>query len=277
MEAAGYPAQLISDSVDQTWLFADRQDGRLKIEESKSGFSCAGTHFGSFAELWLRTHAEGGFLSASAHLRPLFQQWALQPITQVSGPSEIHYGAQLQTMFEPMDLEAPILWPRFHGALVSQRERKLLVELEINIDKFLESSTWPVSAEEDEEKDWPESWSERWKSWAREKESFDAATQHAADAARDELAAAFETYRRAEAKAFERLIGKRDQAIRRRNRDEILRRQRLRESLLPKGLPQERVRSLACYRSHEDDLARRITEVIDPFDFSPRLITYDES
>ncbi|MEE9394207.1 MAG: bacillithiol biosynthesis BshC [Planctomycetota bacterium] len=275
IEAAGFGRQIEPTSSEQTWLFVDHPQGRKRLRRSGGGFVFGDNKISNFNDLEETLQAEGANFSCSAHLRPLFQQQVLGPIAQVSGPAEIAYAAQLQTLFSELNLEAPMLWPRFSGAWISMREAETLKSLGIEEQQVFDGSLEEVLKTKAQEFDWPPGWHRRQEQLSTHRQRYLAANAEPADR-NDELTTALASYLASEAKAFTNFNKKLEKLHRRLNRENLSRLTKIGESLRPKGQDQDRIRSLACYPGAGNKLVKKLLRQLDPKDHQPRLVLFDE-
>ena len=116
LKALGYNIQLKAQATN---LFYLSKNSRQKIVRRKNGFyvgeKCL---FRDKEELLKRFSIEAPYLSPSAALRPVYQEYILPNLAYVGGPSEISYWLALGKVFRSYSLSMPILVPRLCGTLL---------------------------------------------------------------------------------------------------------------------------------------------------------------
>ncbi len=74
--------------------------------------------------------------STGAFLRPILQTQQLPTLAYVAGPSEYRYHLQLQPLFDLFGTEMPIIHPRNHATILTDREAKLADKLHLTPDDY---------------------------------------------------------------------------------------------------------------------------------------------
>lgn len=69
--------------------------------------------------------------------RPLYQEYILPNLAYIGGPSELSYWLQLKSTFESLDVNFPLLVPRFSASILSDKALKKLKEIRLDHLKML--------------------------------------------------------------------------------------------------------------------------------------------
>ncbi len=94
------------------------KQGRYWVRESETPYSVE-----DMATL-LRESPER--FSPNVALRPVVQQSLFSPVAYVAGPGEIEYWAQLKPLFALFEVPMPIVYPRLHAAITSTKLRQIM-------------------------------------------------------------------------------------------------------------------------------------------------------
>jgi bacillithiol biosynthesis cysteine-adding enzyme BshC len=83
-------------------------------------------------------------VTTSVVSRPLLQSWLIPTLVYIAGPAEIAYWAQLGTLFEQMQLNIPVIFPRISATIIEPRAvryantyRVDLETIDLNYKKYL--------------------------------------------------------------------------------------------------------------------------------------------
>ncbi|QNL21450.1 bacillithiol biosynthesis cysteine-adding enzyme BshC [Hyphobacterium sp. CCMP332] len=76
-------------------------------------------------------------ISPNVISRPLYQEYILPNLAYVGGPSELSYWLQLKSTFESLNINFPLLVPRYSASLVSEKALKKLKEIGLDHLKTL--------------------------------------------------------------------------------------------------------------------------------------------
>ncbi len=128
----GYHTQ-ISVQPDRPNVFI-LKDGRhsLRLEGNEYVNMFSGEKY-SVDELLQRPER----LSPKAALRPLVQDTLFPTIAYVGGPGEIAYWAQLKGLYEAMELQMPIVFPRAGFTLIEPKIKRHLEKFAMNPEQFI--------------------------------------------------------------------------------------------------------------------------------------------
>lgn len=141
LEAAGYGTQ-INIRDDQTLLFyIDSDYRRLRIDmDGNGGFRLKdGDGYRAIGkDKLLNVCADRTeFLSPNVALRPLMQDWLLPTVAYVGGPSEVAYMAQVQAVYQALDMPMPKILPRHRLTIIEAKYRKLIEKYNLDEEKLL--------------------------------------------------------------------------------------------------------------------------------------------
>lgn len=202
--------------------------------------------------------------STSALLRPILQDTWLPTVAYVGGPAEIAYFEQLAPLYEAFGLEMPLAVPRVRIRLVDDRTRHLLARLRLTPAEAC-GSMEEVLARSGSSGD-PSG-----ETLVRPLvEAFDRALADAAPALRrggERVDRWISKTRGTVARAAEKLGRNYDRALAHRDREVVDGVRRLRERLLPSGMPQERYFGMSYFaaRYGERVFVERVLAAAEPF------------
>jgi bacillithiol biosynthesis cysteine-adding enzyme BshC len=130
-----YHAQVKPKSIN---LFMFLKGGRYLIEPRESDFSLKGTRAFFTKEQLLQIAAETPEqLSPNVVLRPVCQDMLLPTVSYVGGPSEIAYQAQLQPVYEDLNIPQPVIYPRASVSLVQTNLLRAMEKYGLELPEFL--------------------------------------------------------------------------------------------------------------------------------------------
>ncbi len=127
----GFTTPVHFDSARETMLFVSLEQGRTKLLVDQDGFR-AGSHQWTKEELLHLLVESPELFSSSVLSRPIAQQFLFPVVSQVAGPTEIGYLAQLMPLFDQLDTQAPLFWPRARFTAIGKRARDLTTTLGIS-------------------------------------------------------------------------------------------------------------------------------------------------
>ncbi len=125
---SGYHVQA-EKSEDAAHLFYS-SNGRVPIHNNDNGFTTVNEHW-TVDELLVRITSEPQKFSADVITRPILQSYLFPVVSQIGGPSEIAYLAQVNPLFTLFNLVPPYYTPRPSGTFVEARFVKLMQEYKI--------------------------------------------------------------------------------------------------------------------------------------------------
>jgi bacillithiol biosynthesis cysteine-adding enzyme BshC len=227
LKAAGYRARISPESADHA-LFILRDGIRLPFPEDDTALA--------------RAAAEAPeSLSPNVVLRPLVQDSLLPNLATVGGPGEISYHAQLAPVYECLDVDMPVLFPRFEATLVPSGVVDLVSRRGGALEDFVRDFDAAMQATADAAlpaplrgalADLDAAVADRLDALRTEAESFDGKLVGTVDDAGKRIADATGKIRQKLAKAARATEAERDPNL-----------GAYREFLRPRGVPQERVLS----------------------------------
>ncbi len=80
---------------------------------------------------------EAEIISPNVISRPLYQEYILPNLAYIGGSSELSYWLQLKSTFESLNVEFPLLIPRFSASILSEKSLKKLNEIGLDQSKML--------------------------------------------------------------------------------------------------------------------------------------------
>ncbi|RHW39743.1 bacillithiol biosynthesis cysteine-adding enzyme BshC [Lysinibacillus yapensis] len=137
LQEAGYGTP-INASENNANLFYVKDGERFLLTRNNQGFEDA-TGYISLTEKQLletaKEHPE--CLSNNVVTRPLMQEMTIPVLAFVGGPGELAYWATLKDAFHVLDLQMPILAPRFSITLVERKIEQLLASYELTLPDIM--------------------------------------------------------------------------------------------------------------------------------------------
>ncbi len=130
LQASGYHLQ-VQKTERATHLFVNL-DGRKPLLKD-GGYTVSGRTF-SDQDLSRLIDSEPERFSPDALLRPVMQSYLFPVVGQIGGPAEIAYFAQMNGLFELMNLPAPFYKQRASATLVETRFEKLMTTQKITFE-----------------------------------------------------------------------------------------------------------------------------------------------
>jgi len=147
LEAAGYHAQVaVASQSSLLFLIDERSGARLALKRTApsatepGGLWQAGRRSISTSELIGILEAEPERISASALLRPVFQDYLLSTSAIVGGPAEVAYFAQSAVLFDRILGRVTPALPRFSATLVEPAIGQLLRKQGLKLEEVLGQS-----------------------------------------------------------------------------------------------------------------------------------------
>jgi len=136
LEAAGYPVQvpILEGGVD---IFLDGPAGRERVYRDDDGFHLrhSGTRL-SADELRKIIEEEPERVSPNVALRPVVESAVFPTLAYVAGPGELTYWAELQPLFDALDIEMPVVHPRLGATIVESKIRKVLEKFDVTKERL---------------------------------------------------------------------------------------------------------------------------------------------
>lgn len=130
-----YHAQVKAKSIN---LFLFHKGGRYLIEPRETDFSLKGTRaFFQKEELLTIARDNPAQFSPNVILRPLCQDMLLPTVCYVAGPSEIAYHAQLQPVYQALDVPQPVVYPRASVSILQGNLVRAMEKYGLDLAEFL--------------------------------------------------------------------------------------------------------------------------------------------
>ncbi len=131
LEAAGYPVQvpILEGGVD---IFLDGPAGRERVYRDDDGFHLrhSGTKL-STEELRGIIEDEPERVSPNVALRPVVESAVFPTLAYVAGPGELTYWAELEPLFDALDVVMPVVHPRLGATIVESKIQKVLDKFDV--------------------------------------------------------------------------------------------------------------------------------------------------
>jgi len=126
-----YHAQIKPKSLN---LFFFHRGGRYLLEPRSDGYTLKGTRQHLTKELITEAaHNTPEMFSANVVLRPICQDWLLPTLAYVGGPAEVAYFAQLQPLYEAVNIPCPIIYPRASATIMEEKAEKVLERFSVSL------------------------------------------------------------------------------------------------------------------------------------------------
>jgi len=130
VQQAGYPVQL-TPPASGTQLFYEDDSARRHLLATPNGFT-NGADDWSPEDLTALLKQQPLAFTPAAALRPVLESWLLPVVASVLGPGEVSYWAQLQPLFQGLDVEMPAVAARDSWILLEARVQRLLLKLGVD-------------------------------------------------------------------------------------------------------------------------------------------------
>ena len=228
-------------------FYLDPEAGRLKIHfDTHSGdWSTDNGRQWNEEELVNEIDEQPGHFSPNVFLRPLIQDTLLPNIAYVAGPGEIAYYGQIKTLYELMDAQMPLIYPRMTATIMEHPIERVFKKLPFELHDYagriedLEQNFARHQEKEDIEEIFSE-WKKQVNQLSEEKAG--------------QIAEIDSTLKKAAAKAtstyfneLDKLKGKIHRSVKQQEETQIKRIHRLKANLYPNSVPQERVFSMIYF------------------------------
>jgi uncharacterized protein YllA (UPF0747 family) len=114
-------------------LFVEGPGGRERLYRDGDGFRLrhSGEHLSQEAVL-ARIAQEPDTVSPNVLLRPVVEADVFPTLSYVAGPGEMSYFAQLQPLFEALEVGMPVIHPRFGATLLERKIGKVLDKFSVS-------------------------------------------------------------------------------------------------------------------------------------------------
>lgn len=138
LRSIGYQPQ-IERSEYSTNLFLEEDGIRYKLMFINGRFLVNGQGRSlSSSEVIDMLYTQPWKFSPNVCLRPVIQDYILRTVAYVAGPAEISYFAQLKELYEYMDVEMPIIYPRASFIIVEPKVQHAMQVNGLNISELSE-------------------------------------------------------------------------------------------------------------------------------------------
>jgi bacillithiol biosynthesis cysteine-adding enzyme BshC len=129
-----YHAQVKPRSIN---LFMFHKNGRYLIEPRPEGFALKGTRQHFTREQMMETlERSPEMFSPNVILRPICQDSLLPTVAYVAGPAEIAYFAQLEVVYNVLQIPQPIIYPRASATIVEEKVQKVFERFSLSVPDF---------------------------------------------------------------------------------------------------------------------------------------------
>lgn len=230
---------------DSNLFYLDEKNGRTKISRNGNGWKTDGGSEWSSEKLVEEIERYPERFSPNVFLRPILQDALLPTIGYVAGPGETAYYGQMKRMYRSFDLTMPIIFPRLSATLIEPAIDRIMKELPFEFHEYdnriedLESDYVDRTEQHDIESIFSE--------WIEEVEKL-------TDTNKKEIAEIDPTLEASAEKAssiyeneLNKLKGKVYRAVKKRDKTQLQRIQRIKTNIFPKSGLQERTIAAIYY------------------------------
>jgi bacillithiol biosynthesis cysteine-adding enzyme BshC len=202
-------------------------------------------------------------------LRPLVQDYIFPSVAYICGPAEVAYFAQLKELYREFEIAMPILFPRVSATIVKEKIKRKLTWNELRLEDFYRDEFDPVKIFEERHAELASFFDEKEKGindllshLGERVVDVDPSLESAYERALKGVAGNLEGLR---TKTMNAILGKKNQG-----ESEVT---LLRNHLMPKQKPQERVLSwMAFLNLYGTGFIEKLMESVDIFSFSHHII-----
>lgn len=259
LEKAGYTPAVSSRGINLFWL---DEAGRDRIETTATGFVAGNNPLRTFSHHEMERLAQDapGNFSPNVVLRPLYQEVILPNLVYAGGWGELAYWLQLKGVFEAAGVPFPLVLPRMGGTIFRQSEAEAWQALGFHLHDIQQ----PLH------KLW-----ERWQPNVWDSSGFEQEVA-ALQAQFDRLSASLGGLSATLPRSLQALKRKNDhylantrkkigRVVRNLHPESFSKIETLKKSLMPDGLVQERVLSLAAFPDiNPHEIIQKAIEVCNP-------------
>lgn len=122
--------------ISDTCLFyIDSSGTRHRIDHAKTNLTCAEKSW-SEKEILNEIQAHPERFSPNVFLRPILQDKLLPTLGYVAGPGETAYYAQSKLFYEVLDMDMPVIIPRWTATIVEPGEARIFKELPFSFSDY---------------------------------------------------------------------------------------------------------------------------------------------
>lgn len=138
LRSLGYESQ-IEKSDDSTCLFIEESGTRRKLFFREGNYEIDGSGMKLSKNQLLETLQIAPWrFSPNVALRPVIQDYILPTVTYVAGPGEASYFAQLNNLYEYMNVSMPIIHPRAGFTIVESKVQRIMEKNGLEISDLSE-------------------------------------------------------------------------------------------------------------------------------------------
>lgn len=138
LEAAGFPVQvaIMEGGVN---LFLEGPGGRERLYRDGDRYRLRHSETTlSRDEVLARIRDEPGTVSPNVLLRPAVEAHVFPTLSYVAGPGELSYFAQLQPLFDHLEVGMPVIHPRMGATVVERKVGKVLEKFDLDQDSLFQ-------------------------------------------------------------------------------------------------------------------------------------------
>lgn len=269
-----FEVQVAIKSDSPLWFISSnnkRERGILKESKFKTTSEVI-----EYSELLSLIAKKPEIFSASALIRPIFQDWLFPTAAYICGPSEFNYWAQLQPLYEFFEVLQPLVIPRASFILVEEKYKKLLAKSGCSIEDVLKPAEELIKSRfQSTELDSSILFSfieSRWTEDIRSLKDPFSRVDH------NLIGPLTQTEDGIKA-SISRLKARYERSLLEKESSSVKQIKRIQSALLPTGAPQERILSAASYLlKHGKSLLEQVMGSIDPFEnFNLKVLYLKES
>lgn len=121
---------------DSNLFYLDEGSGRVKISRNGEAWNTDTGQQWDTDELLAAIENEPERFSPNVFLRPLIQDYLLPTLGYVAGPGEVAYYGQMKRMYECLDMQMPVIFPRISATLIEPPISRILNEVPFEIHEF---------------------------------------------------------------------------------------------------------------------------------------------
>ncbi|WP_164984851.1 bacillithiol biosynthesis cysteine-adding enzyme BshC [Ammoniphilus sp. CFH 90114] len=134
----GYHSQLDIQKENAHFFIYESGQRQLLIRKGQEFQAKGGGRLYRSEELLKRLEDDPCSFSANVVSRPIMQEWLFPVLAFVGGPGEISYWAQLKPVFEHMNMQMPIVFPRMSFTLIERDISKYMESFQLNLEDVYE-------------------------------------------------------------------------------------------------------------------------------------------
>ncbi|MFZ0388909.1 MAG: bacillithiol biosynthesis cysteine-adding enzyme BshC [Calditrichia bacterium] len=125
---------------DQTLLFMETKDQqRQRLDFNGNNFRAGKGETLTQDDLLAEIEKNPGRFSPNVALRPVLQDFLLPTAAYVAGPSEISYAAQLKPVYEVLEVNMPVFFPRMRLTLLEGKIHRIMEKYNIGFEYLFQA------------------------------------------------------------------------------------------------------------------------------------------